>query len=440
MSNSWSRRRKPKRRGPPPVEAEIVVERLGAAGDGIGEWRGAPVYAPGLLPGERARVRLTAKRGDGRLAEVLERMEAAPTRAEPPCPHAADCGGCAVQHMTDDAYVAWKDALTDQAFAARGVAPERRLPLLRINEGRRRARFAAIDRAEGPVFGFNAKASKRIVDIERCLAAAAELSDAPTLLRPLLAGLLTPGEAIDVEARTSLAGLDVLLVRSRPFDLDERERIASFAAELGLARVAWKPEDAELPEIVAERASPALDLGPLQIAPPPGAFLQPTSGGEAAMAAFAAERVNGLGRIADLYAGCGAFALRLADPLHVEAYEGDRGMIASLNRAAGAAGLGGFVKGTVRDLARQPLAGEELRRFDGVVLDPPRSGAQSQAAALAADGPGRVVYLSCNPAALARDARLLLDGGYRFLEAMPIDQFRWTPHLEVAAYFERPGA
>lgn len=437
MSNSSSRRRSPKRPRPKAVDAEIVVDRLGAAGDGVGDWRGTPVYAPGLLPGERAHVRLTDRRGDGRLGEAQELLEAAPERVEPPCVHAGDCGGCAVQHMADAAYAAWKEAGLDRALRARGVAPGRRAPILRIPEGRRRVRFAARGLAGGPIVGFNARASNRIVDIDRCLAATPDIAGAPARLRPLLGELLQSGESADVEVRASETGLDILFVRARPFDLAEREAAAGFAAREGVARIAHRASDRATPEIVTERAAPTLDLGRLRLAPPPGTFLQPTAGGEAAMAAFAAERLNGARRIADLYAGWGAFALRLADPMHVVAYEGDAAMIDVLNRARAAAGLGGFVDGVARDLARQPLLAADLAGFDAVLLDPPRGGAPTQAAALAEAGPERVVYLSCNPTAFARDARTLIDGGYRLVEIMPIDQFRWTPHLEAAAYFTR---
>lgn len=439
MSNISSRRTNRRRRpaGPKPVDAEIDVREVGAGGDGVGDWRGAPVYAPGLLPGERARVRLGRNRGPGRVAEVLERLTAAPERIAPPCAHADLCGGCEVQHWADAAYVRWKDALLDRPLAARGLTPETRHPMLRFDEGRRRLRFAALRRAAGVVLGFNARGSDLIVDVTRCVAAVDALVEAPTRLRPLVEALLKPGERADFDVRAMTAGLDVLAIRERPFDLTEREFAAASLDGLGVARLAWRAADDIEPEIVAERAQPSLDLGRFAVAPPPGAFLQPTAAGEAAMAAFAAERLAGAGRIADLYSGWGPFALRLAKPAHVAAFEGDSAMVLALNRAARDAGLGGFAAGETRDLARRPLLGEELKRFDAVILDPPRSGAAAQAAALAAEGPARVVYLSCNPAALARDARTLVDGGYRFVEATPIDQFRWTPHLEVAAFFLR---
>lgn len=443
MSNSSSRRRNPKRRkpaGPPEVSAEILIDGLGAAGDGVGIWRDAPVYVAGLLPGERAVVRVAGRRGDGRVAQLETLLEAAPERTAPPCPHAATCGGCVLQHMADAPYAAWKDSLLDRTLSARGLTPETRLPLRRVAAGRRRIRLAAIGRSGGVALGFNGKASRQIIDLDHCLAAASGLADAPGRLRPLAAKLLRQGEAADFDVRVAETGLDLLIVRERPFDLPERELLGAFANAENIARISGTDADDNPPEIIAERAAPTLDLGRMHVTPPPGAFLQPTADGEALMADYIAERLAGANRIADLYAGWGAFALRLANPAHVQAFEGNAAMIQALNRARSTADLGGFVDGHVRDLARRPLLPPDLKGFDALVLDPPRNGAQAQAAQLATAGPPRIVYLSCNPASFARDAAMLVAGGYRFMEAMPIDQFRWTPHLEVAAYFERPAA
>ena len=446
MSNTSSRRRsrkpgRPKRRALAPIDANITVERLGALGDGIGAHNGAPFYASGLLPGEDVRVRLGEKKGDGRIAEVLEVLLPAPERVTPPCAYADQCGGCAVQHMAEGAYLSWKEGLVDQALGSRSLEPETRLPLIRIGEGRRRLRFAAIGRAGGAILGFNAHASRQIVPIDKCIAAVPDLAELPVALRPLLDRLLQSGESGDVEAWASPTGLDLLLVRSRPLDLTERQAIADFADAQNIARFAWVAEDGDISESVAARRTPVITMGRVRAAPPPGAFLQPTSEGEQAMADFASEHLQGAKHIADLYTGWGPFALRLGGHgVHVAAYEGAPAMIAALNQAAGQAGLGGFVKGHVRDLARRPLRMDELEPYDALLLNPPRSGAAHQVESLATGGPDRIVYLSCNPAALARDGRVLVDAGYRFRIAQPIDQFRWTPHLEVATLFYRGEA
>lgn len=444
MSNSSSRRRNPRRggkrgkaRAPAEAIADVTIDGLGAGGDGVGVWHDAPLYAAGLLPGERARLRIAERRGAGRVGHLEELLEPSPDRTAPPCPYAETCGGCSLQHLADAPYAAWKDSLLDRALATRGLTPESRLPLLRVGEGRRRLRMAAVGRSAGVALGFNGKSSRMIVDIDHCLAAVPGLAEAPGLIRPLADAILAAGETADFDVRWAKAGLDLLIVRERSFDLDERRKLAEFAEANGFARISWTPDDSEPPEIVAERAAPVFNFGRLGATPPPGAFLQPTAEGEAQMAAFVAERLAGAKRIADLYAGWGAFALRLADPAHVQAFEGNAAMVQSLNRARAASGLGGFVDGHVRDLARQPLLAPDLKSFDALVLDPPRSGAEIQTAQLAKAGPARIVYLSCNPASFARDAAALVAGGYRFLEVMPIDQFRWTPHLEVASYFER---
>ncbi|MEK9923600.1 MAG: hypothetical protein VW521_12090 [Rhodospirillales bacterium] len=436
MSNSWSQRRK-RKRPPVPVEVDIKIDRLGSGGDGISDHLGKPVYAPGLLPGEKALVRLTNNRGDGRIAEIITRHSNSLDRITPICLHAESCGGCSVQHLSSSAYLDWKEDLLTKALSLKGLVVEQRHPIIQIEDGRRRLRFAAIGTSTGAVLGFNSKASRKIVGIEHCHVAIPELTDIAPHLRPLLNKLLGTGEAADLEVRNSVSGLDVLLVRARELNYQERVDISSWMSDFDGARFAWLPIDNEIPEIIIERRPPSLDINGMSVTPPPGAFLQPTAAGEAFMAKFVAARLEGASHVADLFSGWGAFALRIAGSMHVQAYEGSELMISSLNQAAGAAGLRGYVTGFTRDLERQPLLENELSQFDAIVLDPPRAGAFKQSQLLAAGGPNRIVYLSCSPIALARDAQVLVNGGYHFREAQPIDQFRWTPHLEVACLFER---
>jgi len=436
MSSSWSQRRK-RKRPPVPVEVDIKIDRLGSGGDGISEHLGKPVYAPGLLPGEKALVRLTNNRGDGRIAETITRHSNSVDRITPACLHAEACGGCSVQHLSSSAYSEWKENLLTKALSSKGLVAERRHPIVQIEDGRRRLRFAVIGTSTGAVLGFNSKASRKIVGIEHCYVAIPELTDIAQQIRSLLSNLLETGETADVEVRNSVSGLDFLLVRTRELNYQERIEIASWMSDFDGARFAWLPVDNEIPEIIIERRPPSLDINGISVTPPPGAFFQPTAAGEALMAKFIAARLEGSSIVADLFSGWGAFALRLAGSMHVQAYEGSELMISSLNQAAAAAGLRGYVTGFTRDLERQPLLENELSQFDAIVLDPPRSGALKQSQLIAAGGPNRIVYLSCNPIALARDAQVLVNGGYQFREAQPVDQFRWTPHLEVACLFER---
>jgi len=191
-------------------------------------------------------------------------------------------------------------------------------------------------------------------------------------------------------------------------------------------------------EPVIRRRAATIRFGPVAVEPPPDAFLQPTEDGEAALLARIEQALKGAGRVADLYAGCGAFALPLAAAgQHVLAIDSAADHIAALDAAARGAGLGPFVVAEPRDLHRRPLAGRELSELEGVVLDPPRAGAASQAAALAESDVPVIAYASCNPRSFAHDARVLCDGGYRLESVTPVDQFLFTPHVELVGVFHR---
>ena len=227
-------------------------------------------------------------------------------------------------------------------------------------------------------------------------------------------------------------GVDVAATGGRPLDAASRERLAGTARDAGWARLAWDGE------VVAQAAPPSQRFGPARVIPPPGAFLQATRQGEAALVAVVRAGLAGAARIADLFAGCGTFALPLARGAEVHAVEADAAMLDAL--AAGWRGAPGVRRVTTeaRDLFRRPLT-DQLARFDAVVIDPPRAGAQAQAAALAAHGPARVACVSCDPATFARDAAALVAGGYRLGPVHVVDQFRWSPHVELAAILTREG-
>ncbi|HZD24921.1 MAG TPA: RNA methyltransferase, partial [Alphaproteobacteria bacterium] len=188
---------------------------------------------------------------------------------------------------------------------------------------------------------------------------------------------------------------------------------------------------------VAERRPPLIELGGVPVTPPPGAFLQATAEGEAALVRLVSEACAGAGRIADLYAGIGTFSFALARAAPVYAAEQDAAAVAALVAARnGAAGLK-QIEAEMRDLVRRPLGPGELARFDAVVFDPPRAGAARQVEELARSKVPLVVAVSCNPATFARDSRTLADGGYRLERVTPVDQFLWSAHVELVATFRR---
>lgn len=430
------------------ADIELTIESLGARGDGIASFAGERVLVPLGVPGDRVKLRLARDR-DGRLrGRIRAVIEAGPARIAPPCPHFGDhpaggCGGCALQHLDAEAYRAWKLAQLRTALTRHGIAIDTIEPLaISPPASRRRADLTASRKKEGVVLGFNARGSHRVVDLAECAVLRSSLVSLFQPLRELLAPLMKPGDSAEARLAATDSGADLLLVTALEIGLGARARIASFAARHDLARVARAHPKRPGAETLIERRPVRMIVGGVPVPLPPGAFLQATAEGEAALRDFvceAAARVpaRGTGRIADLYAGIGTFTLPLAMAgAKVHAIDAGKAEIAAIEAAARAAVLPG-VTAEVRDLDRRPFDATALAGYDAVVFDPPRSGAAPQAARLAAANVPRVIAVSCNPASFAREARLLLDGGYRLVRLKPVDQFLWSTHLELAALFLR---
>ena len=418
--------------------AEVTIESIGARGDGIAHLQGAPVFVPFSVPGDRLKIRFGVTREQGRAAEIVEILERGADRIEPACRHFGTCGGCALQHWGDAAYAAWKRGLVVAALAHRGLGDIEVGALIRTPpKSRRRANLKALRRANETLLGFYERDSRRVVDVAQCpvLVPAIERFIAP--LRALLDQLLRAGEQAEIDVMAAAGGLDVVI--SAGFDAHMRTRtiLAQFAGDNDLARVSWISEGKETPETIVSRQEVAVSCAGIGILPPPGAFLQPSEAGEAALIERVAAACAGAKIVADLYSGCGTFALPLAKHSRVHAVEGDGAMVAALTTAAKRAGYGNKITGEKRDLDRRPLAATELSRFDAVVFDPPRPGAAKQAIEIARSKVPVAVAVSCNPATFARDARTLVDGGYEIESVTPLYQFLWSPHTEVIAVFRK---
>jgi 23S rRNA (uracil1939-C5)-methyltransferase len=419
-------------------QAELTVDALGGRGDGVAQLEGRPVFVPLALPGERVRVRLTGERAGGFKAELLELLEPAAERIEAPCPNFGPCGGCTLQHLEEERYRAWKQGLVGQALARRGLSGEVVGPLVSIPPGtRRRASLAALRRGAGVLLGFRGRESHRVVDAAGCLLLTPGLMALLPPLRETLAGVLEDREAVQLTVSETEAGPDLLLVSPRAPDLAAREALVALAERADLARLSWGPPGEE-PEPLALRKPPRVVLGGVAVEPPPGGFLQPSAEGEAALRRLVlASLPEGSDRILELFAGCGSFTFALAGRGRVHAVEGDEAALAALWAAARHAGLAGRLSVETRDLSRQPLTAEELAAYGCVVFDPPRAGAREQAERIAGSAVPAVVAVSCNPNSFARDARILVDGGYSLMEVTPVDQFPWSGHLELVASFRR---
>jgi 23S rRNA (uracil1939-C5)-methyltransferase len=417
--------------------AEVTVEALGGRGDGVARLDGRPVYVAGGLPGDHLRVRLGKPRGEGLVGQILETLTSGPGRVPAPCPRYGDCGGCALQHVESEPYAAWKSDQVRLALARRGFADPPLRPLVRMPAATRRRASFAVERIGRSVrIGFHARESHRVVDAGGCLVVTPSLAAVRSRLTEGLAPLLADGDRLDVTATELAGGVDLLITGKRLLSLAGREALATLADAADLTRITWQT-DRTPPEPVAMRRPARLTFGDVPVDLPPGAFVQPSAGGEAVLVATVTRALADCGSVADLYAGCGTFTFPLARRARIRAVEGDRDAIGALAAAARRAGLGERVTTAQRDLADDPLMEDELARFDGVVFDPPRAGARAQCERLAGSPVPTVVAVSCDPATFARDARILVDGGYRLLDVTPVDQFVWSPHVEVTAVFRR---
>jgi 23S rRNA (uracil1939-C5)-methyltransferase len=414
----------------------LTIARLGSAGDGVAETPDGPLHIPRALPGETVRARPA-----GRGVAVLEAVETpSPDRVPPPCPHFVQgCGGCALQHLSLPAQSAWKRARLAEALSRAGypdapVAPAVETP----PNARRRADLALRRNPDGTVtVGFHARAAAEVLDLRECHVLEPALFALLAPLRVLLKRL--PALAREGSAVVNMldSGPDLLLRTDRPLDAAGRRLLAAFAGQTGIPRIAWALKDG-LPETAAQSAPVRLTLGGAEVAPPPGAFLQASRQGEAAIQAAVLAGLPKLparARLLDLYAGLGTLSLVMAALGRVTAVEGHAETVAALAAAANKAML--RVEAIRRDLARQPFLPPELKPFAVVVLDPPYAGAAEQVAQLARSEVRHVIYVSCNPVALARDAKALHGAGFRVTAATPIDQFRWSSHLESVVALAR---
>jgi 23S rRNA (uracil1939-C5)-methyltransferase len=353
-----------------------------------------------------------------------------PDHVVPPCRHFPVCGGCQLQHVSDAAYSAFIVARIVGALAGQGIdAPDIAAVHLSPPHARRRIAMRAERRGRRVTLGFNEGASHSIVDIAQCEIMAPALFALIAPLRALMADLMPDRRAAEIQMTIADQGVDLLLSKIKADGLAAAERLTAFAQKHRLARVMIDEGDG--PEVRWEPDAVTITLGGVPVPLPPGAFLQATTDGEAALVAEVRRGVGDAKTIADLFSGLGTFALPLAKQAKVYAAEGARDALLALKSASARAGLGLFADH--RDLFRRPLAPAELERFDAIVLDPPRAGAKDQAANLAAVRVPRIVYVSCNPATFARDIKPLVENGYMLERITPIGQFRWSTHVELVA-------
>jgi 23S rRNA (uracil1939-C5)-methyltransferase len=424
-----------------PDPAEVTITGLGAEADGLAQLPdGIRLFVPLTLPGETVVARPEARRGEGWAAVADAVLAPSPDRIPPPCGHFGTCGGCTLQHWHPAAYLAWKVGLLEAALHRAGFADVPMAPAARSQPAERRRMDLAVRRVPaGIALGLHRLRSSEVVDLRECHV----LHPALVSLLPPLRAVLRRLQALRREASLVVnmldSGPDLLLRTDGALTTPDRSALTEFARAHGVPRIACT-QGRDTPETACLLRPPEVSLSGVAVTPPPGAFLQATVSGEAAIIAAVLAGLPALppkGRIAELYAGCGTLTFALANRARVSAWEGDAASAAALRQAANQAGLAGRVEATCRDLTRQPLQVKELAGFAAVVLDPPFEGAPMQMPAIAASGVGTVVYVSCNPAALGRDAALLGRAGYRLASVTPVDQFLWSVRMEAVAVFVR---
>lgn len=401
---------------------KLVIQRLGHLGDAIAIGPEGPIYLKGFLPGEEV---------EGDDLAAMRIITPSPNRVRPPCTHARACGGCALQHAADSFVADWKTEAVQSALRGQGIEAAFLPMQISPSKSRRRATFSARRTKGGVTVGFHARASDVLVDIPNCQLLHPDLLAAVPKLDPLVRLGATRVAEIQIQITQTLTGLDVAVSEAKELDAPAQMELARICEAAGFARLTWNGE------MVAMRHAPMLRFGRAMVTPPPLAFLQATAQGEAALLAAVRRAVGPARKIVDLFAGLGTFALPLAETADVLAVEGDGKMIAALSLGARSAENLHRVETQTRDLFRRPLEPDEFKGVDAVVIDPPRAGAEAQMTTLAQTKVPRIAAVSCNPVTFARDAKILLAGGYRLDFVQVVDQFRWSQHIELAAGFSR---
>jgi 23S rRNA (uracil1939-C5)-methyltransferase len=393
------------------------------------------VFLPFTVPGDRVRAEIGVRRGSGHEGRVIERVVAAASRSAPACSHFGKCGGCALQHLAADDYRAVKLGALDAALRRVGIDPIVVMPMRAVPPLRRRVRLGLWrprDPGAPAVIGFRERFRHGLIDLTECAVLEPALFALVDPLRRVAAELLSPGAAAEAMLTRCDSGVDLLIEHAEPPGLAALEALGALAADRDLARVVWRTGWEDM--LVVERRPVRVVFSGVAVPFPPGAFLQASAAAEALLVDEVVGANGDRQPVLDLYAGLGTFAFALARAGSVHAVEGDAAAVAAL---ADAASRVPRVTVERRDLDRDPLAGAELSRYVAAVFDPPRAGALHQAAALAASQLQTIVAVSCNPATFARDAARLIAGGFRLERVVPVDQFVWTPHLELVAAFRR---
>jgi 23S rRNA (uracil1939-C5)-methyltransferase len=407
------------------VAETVTINELGHAGDGIAEANGQRVFVPFTLPGESVAIERNGQR-----ARPIEVVTPSPDRVKAPCRHFGTCGGCALQHMEMSAYLDWKREIVRRSLLLHGVEVDVEAVVATPPGSRRRAIFSAVNTKDRLILGFHRRGTHEIIPVDECPVLSGDIVAALALIRSIAERAVRKRRPARITV-TAGNGLDIAIDGGGKLDRSGLEALGRFSREQIIARLTVDGS-----EVFVNRR-PEISAGEAMLLPPAGGFVQASARAEAALADAVVAHVGDAAPVADLFSGIGTFSLRLASHAPVTTVEGEPALLAALNDAVRQARGLKPVTTLRRDLFANPLAPAELDRFGAVVFDPPAAGAKAQAEAIAQSRVTKVAAVSCNPATLGRDARILINGGYRLTRVLPVDQFLWSAEIEVVATFER---
>lgn len=417
---------------------ELTISGLGPKGDGIHDGSTGRVFVDRAVPGDKLKARVVRGRDDIPRGEIVEITEASELRQTPPCKHYDVCGNCTLQHLTDDYYRSWKTQIVKEALEKVLIRPTNwKKPLFIGSSKRRRATFSVRKDGGKLVMGYYKRRTKSIGDIDACLIADPKILQLREAIKPRVEELLRRDETIDIFLQLVGKAVDMLITGpigplSEPTDAIIKS-LQELATEAGITRIAWRPDERDEIHTLVINGQVLAQFGPVRVALPSGAFLQPTQEGERALVDAVMAELPEEGTFADLFSGCGTFSGPMLMNGPVDAFESQYHAVAALGKAGRGLPLGVYR----RDLYTDPLTRHELNRYDAVVFDPPRAGSPEQTTVMAYAKTPIVIGVSCNPSTFARDARILAEGGYRLQSVQIIDQFQWSHHVELVGVFTK---
>jgi len=407
------------------VERTLEITALGRHGEGMAEHESGRHFIPFALPGETVRATISGKK-----AELDEVLVASPDRIDPFCKYFGQCGGCAVQHLKQDDYQNWKRGIVETALRHKQID----LPVEPLVDGhgtgRRRVTLHAQYIKGGVLCGFMKGASHQLLDLKNCPILTPELDNVTDVGRRLATPFASAANKINMQITATDTGLDCDVQGAGKMTYDAHVALAKVADECDIARISIDGE------MALERRKPTIKMGLANVTPSSGGFLQATYAGEETLDQLALDYIDGAKNIADLFCGIGPFALRAAQKTTVTGYDNNEPAIAALSNAIRHTPGLKPLNAIVQDLFQNPVYHRDLEKFDAVIFDPPRAGALEQVREIVEAEIPKVVSISCDPASFARDAEVLIDGGYTLEKIIPVDQFKYSSHIEIVGCFK----